>query len=368
MNAAVPFLALGPQVAELRPEIDAAIARVLSSGWYLLGKELESFEAEWAAYCEAPHAVGLAHGLDAIRLALEAVGVQPGDEVLVPSHTYIASWLGVLQCGAKPVPVECDPATMNMDPARLAAALTGRTRAVLPVHLYGQPADLDPILAFARANKLAVVEDAAQCHGARYRGRRIGAHGDAVCWSFYPTKNLGALGDAGAVTTTRADIADRLRVMRNYGQRTRYVCEQIGLNSRMEELHAAVLRVKLAHLDAWNGRRVKQAERYLRELVGLPGLTLPTIPTGTEPVWHLFVVQHAQRDAVQRKLTERGVQSIAHYPVPCHRQQALRHLHIPAGSLPVAERLAAQVLSLPCGPHLSDEQQTQVIAAVRAAC
>lgn len=364
----VPFMSLGDQVAELRPEIDAAIAHVLDSGWYLLGKELEAFERDWAAYCGARHTVGLANGLDAIHLALRAVGIGPGDEVLVPSHTYIASWLGIMQAGAVPVPVECDPATANINPARLAAALTPRTRAVLPVHLYGQPADIDAVVAFAREHGLKVVEDAAQAHGARCRGRRLGAHGDAVAWSFYPTKNLGALGDAGAVTTDDADVADRLRMLRNYGQRERYICEAVGLNSRMEELHAAVLGVKLRHLDAWNARRGRQAERYVRELAGVPGLTLPVVPAWAEPVWHLFVVRHVRRDAIRAALTAEGIQSIVHYPVPCHRQQAMAALNIPAGALPIAERLAAEVLSLPIGPHLSDEAQTRVISVVRAAC
>lgn len=365
---AVPFLALGPQVDELRGEIDAAVARVLSSGWYLLGKELEAFESAWAGFCEAKHAIGLANGLDAIRLALEAVGVKPGDEVLVPSHTYIASWLGVMQCGAKPVPVECDPATANLDPARLAAALTPRTRAVLPVHLYGLPVDMEAVTVFARAKGLLVVEDAAQCHGARCRGRRIGSHGDAVAWSFYPTKNLGALGDSGAVTTDRPEVADRLRVLRNYGQRERYVCETVGLNSRMEELHAAVLRVKLAHLEAWNARRARQVARYLRELAGLRDLALPPVPAWAEPAWHLFVVRYPRRDQLRAALAAQGIQAIVHYPVACHRQQAMAGLGIPAGALPIAERLAAEVLSLPLGPHLTDDQQGLVIAAVRAAC
>lgn len=364
----VPFMTLREQVVELRPEIDAAVARVLASGWYLLGKELETFERDWAAYCGAQHAVGLANGLDAIHLALRAVGVGPGDEVLVPSHTYIASWLGVMQAGAVPVPVECDLATANLDPARLAAALTPRTKAVLPVHLYGQAAEIDAIVAFARAHRLLVVEDAAQAHGARCRGRRVGAHGDAVAWSFYPTKNLGALGDAGAVTTNRADVADRLRVLRNYGQRERYICEEVGVNSRMEELHAAVLGVKLRHLDAWNARRVRQAERYRRELAGLPDLVLPAVPAWAEPVWHLFVVRHPRRDALQAALRSAEIQSIAHYPVPCHRQQAMAGLGLTAGSLPIAERLAAEVLSLPLGPHLTEAEQTRVISAVRAAC
>jgi len=368
MSYVVPFLKLGDQVAELRQDIDTAIARVLDSGWYLLGCELESFERDWAGYCESTYAVGLANGLDALHLALRAVGVGPGDEVLVPSHTYIASWLGVMQAGAIPVPVECDPTTANLDPSRLAAAITARTKAVMPVHLYGMPAEIEAIVGFARAHGLAVVEDAAQAHGARLNGRRIGTHGDAVAWSFYPTKNLGALGDAGAVTTNRADIAERLRVLRNYGQRERYICAEVGVNSRMEELHAAVLGVKLRHLDEWNARRSRQAGRYLQTLRGIPDLHLPVVPVGAEPAWHLFVVRHPRRDGLRAALEKAGIQTIVHYPVPCHRQQAMVSLDIPNGSLPIAERLASEVLSLPIGPHLSDAAQTLIIDAVRGAC
>ncbi len=363
----VTFLALADQVRELRPQLDAAMARVLDSGWFLLGRELEAFEAEFAAYTEAKHCLGVANGLDALHLALRACGIGPGDEVLVPSNTYIATWLAVSQVGAVPVPVEPVVATCNLDPARLVAAITPRTRAVMPVHLYGQPCDLDAILAVTRPRGLRVIEDAAQCHGARWRGQRLGAHGDVVAWSFYPTKNLGALADGGAVTTDDAQLADRIRVLRNYGQRERYICEVQGLNSRLEELQAAVLRVKLAHLDAWNARRTAIAARYLRELAGVPGLTLPTVAAGAEPVWHLFTVRHARRDVLKAKLAEAGVQTIVHYPVPPHRQQAYAGLGLAAGSLPIAEAIHRDILSLPIGPHLSPDDAGQVIAAVQAA-
>ena len=265
----VPFLDLRAAYLELKPEIDAAIARVLDSGWYILGPEVEAFEAEWAEYCGASHAVGVGNGMDALTLALRALQIGPGDEVIVPSNTYIATWLAVSAVGATPVPVEPDLATYNIDPALIPAAITPRTKALLPVHLYGQPADLDPILAIARQHNLAVVEDAAQAHGARYKGCRIGAHGDVVCWSFYPGKNLGALGDAGAVTTNRADLADRIRVLRNYGSREKYVNELQGVNSRIDPIQAAVLRVKLKVLDEWNARRCRIAALYSQELASL---------------------------------------------------------------------------------------------------
>lgn len=363
----VAFLSLADQVRELRPEIDAAFARVLDSGWFLLGRELEEFERAFAAYVEAPHCCGVANGLDALHLALRACGVGAGDEVLVPSNTYIATWLAVSQVGAVPVPVEPDPATCNLDPRRIAAAVTPRTRAVMPVHLYGQPCAMDAILAAARAHGLRVIEDAAQCHGARWRGRRIGAHGDAVAWNFYPTKNLGALADGGAVTTADPAIAERIRVLRNYGQRERYVCEVQGLNSRLEELQAAVLRVKLARLDAWNARRAAIARRYLAAFAGLPGLTLPAVADGAEPVWHLFTVRHAHRDLLKARLAEAGVQTIVHYPIPPHRQQAYAGLAV-GSALPIAEDIHRTILSLPIGPHLDEAGTETVVTAVRAAC
>lgn len=366
-NLRVPFLDLGAPVRELRSEIDAAVKRVLDSGWYLLGKELDAFERAFAAYAEAPHCIGLANGLDALRLSLHVAGVGPGDEVLVPSNTYIATWLAISQVGAQPVPVEPVEGTFNIDATRIVAALTPRTKAIMPVHLYGQPADLDPILAIARERKLMVIEDAAQCHGARYRGRRIGAHGDLVCWSFYPTKNLGALGDAGAVTTRHAHLADRLKVLRNYGSRVRYVCEEAGVNSRLEEIHAAVLRVKLDHLDEWNARRARIAAAYDTAFADLPALRRPEVPAWAEPVWHLYVVRHHERDRLRESLEKAGIGAIAHYPIPPHAQQAYQGLGLTDADCPIAARIHRDVLSLPCHPQMSDADVAVVIAAVRAA-
>ena len=360
----IPFLDLAAAQAEVRAGIDAAIARVIASGWYIGGPEVEAFEAEFAAHSGARHCVGVGNGLDALRLALAAMGIGPGDEVLVPSNTYIATWLAVSHCGATPVPVEPLEGTHNIDPAKLEAAITPRTRAILPVHLYGQPADLDPILEVAAAHGLRVLEDAAQAHGAAYRGRRIGSHGDAVAWSFYPGKNLGALGDAGAVTTDDDGLADRLRVLRNYGSRRKYVNEVRGHNSRLDPLQAAVLRTKLAVLDAWNERRARIAARYLDGLAGT-SLGLPEVPDWAKPAWHLFVVRHPRRDALQSALREQGVETLIHYPVPPHRQAA--YADLPVAPQPIAERLAGEVLSIPIGPHLDDAAQARTLAALRAA-
>lgn len=365
----INFLDLRDSYQELKADIDNAIIRVASSGWYILGPELEAFEAEYAAYCEAEHAIGVANGLDALHLALLAMGVGPGDEVIVPSNTYIATWLAVSQCGAAPVPVEPDEATHNIDPARIEAAITPRTKVILPVHLYGQPADLDPILEIARRHGLKVLEDGAQAHGARYKGKRLGGHGDAVAWSFYPGKNLGALGDGGAVTTNDPEIADRLRVLRNYGSRVKYVNEVRGFNSRLDPIQAAVLRVKLQHLDDWNARRQAIAAHYLT-LTHLQdaGLTLPHVPAWAEPVWHLFVIRHANRDALQQRLTEAGIGTLIHYPIPPHRQEAYAGEGFPPEAFPLATRLANEVLSLPIGPHLTREQSDAVVHGLLAAC
>jgi len=351
----IPFFDLAAVHKEIKEELEAAVSRVLSSGWYILGPELEAFEAEYAAYCGARHCIGVASGLDALHLALRAMGVGPGDEVIVPSHTYIATWLAVTHCGAVPIPVEPDPATFNIDPTRIEAAITPRTKVILPVHLYGQPADLDPILSIARAHGLKVLEDAAQTHGARYKGRKIGGHGDAVAWSFYPSKNLGALGDAGAITTNDDELADRLRVLRNYGSRVKYIHEVAGWNSRLDPLQAAVLRVKLKHLDSWNAQRAEIAAWYLRELSRIPDLVLPRVPDWAEPVWHHFVIRHPRRDAVQQALSEAGVGTLIHYPIPPHRQQAYSYLGYKAGALPIAEQLAKEVLSLPISPQLGEK-------------
>lgn len=362
----IPFLDLKAPHVELRQEIDAAIARVIDGGWYILGPEVEAFEAEYAAYCGAKHAIGVGNGLEALHLALRAMDVGQGDEVIVPSNTYIATWLAVSQCGAVPVPVEPDPATHNIDPSLIEAAITPRTKAILPVHLYGQSADMDPILAIARKHGLRVLEDGAQAHGARYKGKRLGAHGDAVAWSFYPGKNLGALGDGGAITTNDDSLAERLRILRNYGSRVKYVNEVQGWNSRLDPLQAAILRVKLAHLDVWNARRQAAAEHYLASLRDV-GLLLPHVPEWAESVWHLFVVRHPQRDALQARLAEACVGTLIHYPLPPHRQQAYVEMCMPVDAYPLANQLADEVLSLPIGPHLPLVDVERVIEAVRAA-
>lgn len=367
----VPFLDLRAAYLELKPEIDAAVARVLDSGWYIGGEEVESFEAEWAAYCEANHAVGVGNGLDALHLALKALGVGPGDEVIVPSNTYIATWLAVSHCGATPVPVEPDERTYNIDPTLIEAAITPRTKVILPVHLYGQPADLDPILAIARKHNLKVVEDAAQAHGARYKGRRVGAHGDVVCWSFYPGKNLGAMGDAGAITTKDPQLADKIRVLRNYGSRVKYVNEVQGYNSRLDPIQAAILRVKLKVLDEWNERRRRVASEYLKHLTVIAGeairrqVTLPHIPNYADPVWHLFVIRHPNRDQLQHKLAEVGIDTMIHYPIPPYLQEAYRLVSPAQTGLRVSEALSHDFLSLPIGPHITTERLQLITTEIR---
>jgi dTDP-4-amino-4,6-dideoxygalactose transaminase len=359
----VPFLDLKSTYLELKTEIDEAVARTLASGSYILGPEVEAFEREFAAYCGANECIGTANGLDALMLALRAMGVGAGDEVIVPSNTYIATWLAVSQCGAIPVPVEPCEATYNLDPVLVEQAITSRTKVLLPVHLYGQPADLAPLLLLARRRGLLVLEDAAQAHGARYRGQRIGGHGDVVAWSFYPGKNLGAFGDAGAVTTNNSEIAEKIRVLRNYGSRIKYVNDVKGHNSRLDPVQAAVLRVKLRHLDEWNARRRRIAERYLQGL-SQTRLRLPQVMDGAEPVWHLFVVRDVERDRLQRSLADVGIGSLIHYPVPPSRQLAYADAGIASGALPLADILAREVLSLPMGPHLSEEKADAVIRGI----
>lgn len=366
MSGTVPFLDLRATYLELRTEINSAVSRVLDSGWYLLGEELGAFESEFAGYCEAEHCVGVANGLDALHLALRALGVGEGDEVIVPSNTYIATWLAVTQVGARPVPVEPDERTYNIDPSRIEAAITPRTRVIIPVHLYGQAAEMAPILEIARSHRLRILEDAAQAHGARYQGRRVGGIGDVTAWSFYPGKNLGAFGDGGAITTNDAEIAERVRVLRNYGSRVKYVNEVAGFNSRLDEIHAAVLRVKLRHLDEWNARRSAIAARYREELSQLD-LVLPFVADGVNPVWHLFVVRTGRREALQAALKVQGVHALIHYPIPPHMQLAYAELGMAAGTLPIAERVHREVLSLPIGPHLSDAEAAAVIEALRTA-
>lgn len=362
----VPFLDLKAGYLELQSGVDAAIKRVLESGWYILGEEVEIFEREYAAYCEAKHCIGVANGLDALHMALLALGVEAGDEVIVPSNTYIATWLAVSQCGARPVPIEPVEATYNMDPARIEAAITSRTKVILPVHLYGQPADMGPILEIARNHGLKVLEDGAQAHGARYKGKRLGAHGNAVAWSFYPGKNLGAYGDGGAVTTDDDEVADRIRVLRNYGSRVKYVNEVRGFNSRLDPLQAAALCVKLRHLDRWNEARRKVAAQYLEGL-SESGLIIPSVPHWAEPAWHLFVVRSKSRDEFQKKLQNAGIGTLIHYPIPPHLQVAYTDLGYTKGAFPMSERIHEEVLSLPMFPNMTRDQAQKVMEACRAA-
>lgn len=347
---------------ELEDALDEAYSRVMASGRYILGGELQAFESEFAAYCDVKHCIGTGNGLDALHLILRAMEIGPGDEVIVPANTFIATWLAVSYAGAVPVPVEPLESTYNMDPARIEEAITPRTRAVIAVHLYGQPADMDPIREIARAHNLRVIEDAAQAHGARYKGRRTGSLGDAAGFSFYPGKNLGAFGDGGAVTTNSDSLAERVRLLRNYGSSVKYLNEDKGFNSRLDELQAAFLRVKLTRLDAWNDRRRLVAARYAERLATLPGIVLPHVPHWAEPVWHLFVIRTKHRDVLQRRLAERGIETLIHYPVPPHKQGAYKEM---AGrSYPVTERIHAEVLSLPMGPAMTDDDISCVASAL----
>jgi dTDP-4-amino-4,6-dideoxygalactose transaminase len=352
--------------AEIKDELDDAISQVVAHGTYVLGPRVGVFEQEWAAYVGAVHCKSVANGLEALQMALLAVGVGAGDEVIVPSNTYIATWLAVTHCGATPVPVEPDPATYNIDVTRIAAAITPRTAAIMPVHLYGQSADLDPVLRLAREAGIRVVEDAAQAHGAAYRGVRVGGHGDAVAWSFYPTKNLGAFGDGGAITTNDEDIDRRIGRLRNYGECAKYRNEVCGFNSRLDELQAAILSVKLRHLDAANERRRVIAARYTAALDGAP-LVLPSVPRWADPVWHQYVVRSKDRDQMSARMREFGVGTLVHYPTPPHLQTAYSGLGMPPGALPVSEALHREVLSLPMNAQLSDDDVTVVVGAVKAA-
>ncbi|MER2516575.1 MAG: DegT/DnrJ/EryC1/StrS family aminotransferase [Candidatus Accumulibacter phosphatis] len=360
----VPFLDLGASYREIQEEVEEAVLRSLRSGWYIGGEDVESFEHDFAAFTEARFCVGVANGLEALHLALRALGIGPGDEVIVPSNTFIATWLAVSQCGAVPVPVEPNTETFNLNIAQIESAITSRTKAIIPVHLYGQPADIDGVLEVARQYGLRVLEDAAQAQGARYKGRAVGGHGDVVAWSFYPGKNLGALGDAGAITTNDEVLADRVRVLRNYGSRKRYINEVRGFNSRLDPVQAAVLRVKLRHLPEWNVRRSTIAERYSSELAGI-GLILPRVEPFAKPAWHLYCVRHPLRDTLRTHLSNAGVETLIHYPVPPHLQGAYSELGFPVGAFPVAESMADSLISLPIGPALSREQVNYVISAIK---
>jgi len=362
----IPFLDLVAQHAPIQDALDEAWREVSRSGRFILGPQVDRFEASFAAYCGTRHAVGVGSGLDAVHLVLRAWDLGPGDEVIVPANTYIATWLAVSLTGATPVPVEPHAHTANLDVSQIEGALTPHTRAIIPVHFYGQPVDMDPLDAVARRHGLRVLEDAAQSHGARYRGRRTGSLGHAGAFSLYPGKNLGALGDGGIITTDDDALAERLRALRNYGSLEKYAHTIQGVNSRLDALQAALLNVKLPHLDTWNARRRTVAARYLDGLAGLPDLTLPTAEPWAEHAWHLFVVRHPRRDALHAALDERGVEALQHYPRAPHQCGAYEGLVAP-GALPVTEALAASLLSLPIGPHLDDEAVGAVITRVRDA-
>lgn len=361
----VPFLNFYRPYEELKTELDEAYFRVMKSACYILGTEVEAFEREYATYCGAKHCVGVANGLEALHLILRAWGIGPGDEVIVPSNTYIASWLAVSYAGATPVPVEPDPKTYNIDPAKIEEAITRCTKAIMPVHLYGQPVDMDPIMEIAQRRNLMVVEDNAQAQGAYYKERRTGAIGHAAGNSFYPGKNLGAFGDAGAVTTDDPELADRVRTLRNYGSKKKYFNDCKGFNSRLDELQAAFIRVKLATLDEWNERRRTIARFYCDTLRNIPDIVIPEVPVWAGPVWHLFVVRHPKRDILQQRLYDAGIGTLIHYPVPPHRSGAYADDERLQGSLPIAEELAKTVLSLPIGPHLTLDEAAQVADVIQ---
>lgn len=365
MRSPIPFLDMKAQYEELRSEFDLAYHRVMESGWYILSDEVRSFEQEFADYIGVRHCIGVGNGLEALQLILLAFGIGEGDEVIVPANTYIASWLAVSYTGARPIPVEPEPGTYNIDPARVERAISKRTRAIMPVHLYGQPSDMEAICQVANRHGLQVVEDSAQTHGAKFKDRMAGSLGSAAAFSFYPTKNLGAFGDAGAVTTDDEQVADKIRVMRNYGSRKKYFNEVRGRNSRLDPLQAAFLRVKLKYLDVWNQHRRQIADVYLEGLRSLPGIVLPGIIPGATHVWHLFVISTVQRNQLQSYLEGHGIGTLVHYPIPPHLSLAYADLNYKTGDFPLTERMADSVLSLPMGPHLTVDEAGYVVEVIR---
>jgi len=357
----VPFLDLARLHQLIREPLDAAYSRVVDSGWFIMGPELEAFEAEFSQYCDVKHCIGVGNGLEALHLLLRAYGIGFGDEVIVPSNTFIATWLAVTQCGAIPVPVEPDPDTYNINPAQIVGAITNRTRAIIPVHLYGQPADMDPINEVANKRGLVVIEDAAQAQGARYKGRRVGSLAHSAATSFYPGKNLGALGDGGAVLTNDDAIAGKVKQLRNYGSKVKYQHDIAGYNSRLDEMQAAFLRAKLNVLDEWNARRMEVARRY-SALLANTDVYLPNVPDFADPVWHLYVIRSERRNALKIHLEQQGVSTVIHYPIPPHRQGC--YPNFMNRELPLAERMAKDVLSLPMSPIMSAEEIELVVKAI----
>jgi dTDP-4-amino-4,6-dideoxygalactose transaminase len=360
----IPLVDLRAAYVEQRDELDSAALEVLRSGWYVLGPQVRAFEEEFAAWLGLPDAVGVASGTDALLLALLACQIGLGDEVIVPSHTAVATVAAVELAGARPVFADIRPDTFTLDPDAVATVLSGRTRAIVAVHLYGQAADLDALAALAGRHGLTLVEDCAQAHGARSQGRIVGTVGHIACFSFYPTKNLGAAGDGGLVASSRPELIERVRSLRQYGWRQRYVSDEPGLNSRLDELQAALLRVKLRRLDAWNQQRQALAARY-DELLAGSAVTTPCVAPDNEHVYHLYVVRSRQRDALQAHLARSGIGAAVHYPVPVHQQPAYQRLS-PPGGLPETERAAAEILSLPLYPQMPMEHVEQVAQSVHA--
>lgn len=359
----IPFLDLKAAYEELATELDEAVLRASRSGWYIGGPEVEAFESAYAQYTGANYCVGVGNGLDALILALRALDVGAGDEVILPSHTFIATWLAVSAVGATPVPVEPPLGSYNIDVEGVRQAITPNTKVIMPVHLYGIPADMDAICALAKQHSVYVVEDAAQAHGAKVRGKRIGSHCDVVAWSFYPGKNLGALGDAGAITTNNFDIANRIRMLGNYGSSKKYFNDERGVNSRLDPIQAAVLAVKVKYLDSWNNRRQQIAEFYDQALSDLP-IVLPKVPSWAEAVWHLYVIGTHQRETLQSHLANSGIQTLIHYPVPPHRQTAYQDVNFKQQGYPVAELYANEALSLPIGPQFTLEHADVVTKVI----
>jgi dTDP-4-amino-4,6-dideoxygalactose transaminase len=355
----IQFVDLQAQYKTIKAEVDEAMARILQRGDFILGDDVRQFETEFASYCKAPYCWGVANGTDALHLAMLACGLGPGDEVITCTHTFIATVLGITQTGAKPVLVDCEPNYYNIDVTQIERAITPRTKAIVPVHLYGQPVDMDPILEIARKHKLLVIEDACQAHGAEYKGRRCGSMGDIAAFSFYPGKNLGAYGDGGAVVTTRKDLSEKVWLLRNYGQKVKYehICK--GFNSRLDTLQAAILRVKLRHLEAWNDARRTAAKEYDKALAGAP-VKVPQVASYAKPIFHLYVVRTPQRAKLQAALDAQQISWGIHYPVPVHLQPAYADLGYKKGSFPVAEAAAAEILSLPMFPELTVEQIQRV--------
>ena len=351
----VPFLELKCVTQEIRSELDSAYGRVMDSGWFIQGGECAALESEFAAYVGTAHSVGVGNGLDALRMILLGYGIGPGDEVLVPSQTFIATWLAVSETGATPVPVDIDVRTININPEKIEAEITEKTKAIIAVHLYGQPADMDPIMDIGCRYHIKVIEDAAQAHGASYKGRSCGSLGHAAAFSFYPGKNLGAFGDGGAVTTNDSELAFKVRMIANYGSAKKYAHEVKGCNSRLDELQAAFLRVKLAHLDSWTIKREQIAKIYNETL---PDHIVPFVPEWAKPCWHLFAIQTDQRDELQRRLLEEGIQTLIHYPVAPADQPAYKGTVL---SLENARQVADRCLSLPIGPHLKPTQVAHVV-------